>query len=48
MNARLPRRFEAFLFLFFLFCAAYFRHPVEYDNGLSRFFLLSAVVDDGT
>ena len=43
-----PLRFETLLFLFLLFCAAYFRHPVEYDNSLSRFFLLSAVVDDGT
>lgn len=44
----LPARFEAFLFAFLFCCAAYFRHPVEYDNSLSRYFLLSAVVDDGT
>jgi hypothetical protein len=48
MIARSRNRFEAFLFLFLFFCAAYFRHPVEYDNSLSRFFLLGAVVDDGT
>lgn len=43
-----PWRTDAYLFVFLFFCAAYFRHPLEYDNSRSRFFLLSAVVDDGT
>jgi hypothetical protein len=42
------RRTDLYLFVFLFFCAAYFRHPLEYDNSRSRFFLLSAVVDDGT
>lgn len=35
------------LFLLMLFSAAAFHHPVEYDNTLSRDFLMSSVVDDG-
>lgn len=34
------------LFFALLFSAAYFHHPVEYDSTNSRYFLLSAVVDD--
>ncbi|OGH59640.1 MAG: hypothetical protein A3G34_07410 [Candidatus Lindowbacteria bacterium RIFCSPLOWO2_12_FULL_62_27] len=41
------RRPELGLFLIFLFSASFIHHPVEYDNTLSRFFLLSAVVDYG-
>lgn len=39
------RRTEWFLFFLLFFSSAYFRHPVEYDNTLSRYFLLSAAVD---
>lgn len=39
---------DAALFVLLFFGAAYFRHPIQYDNSLSRLFLVSAVVDDGT
>lgn len=41
------RRTEIGLFLLLLLSAMYFRHPVDYDNTQSRFFLLSASVDYG-
>jgi hypothetical protein len=40
-------RSEIIIFLLLFFSASYFRHPVEYDNTLSRYLLLSSVVDYG-
>ena len=39
---------EMILFLLLFLAGASFHHPVEYDNTLSRYFLVSAVVDRGT
>lgn len=44
-EGRTWRLAEIGLFLVVLFGASYFRHPVDYDNTQSRFFLLSAIVD---
>ncbi|MFA6002862.1 MAG: hypothetical protein WC881_02220 [Elusimicrobiota bacterium] len=41
------RRTETALFGLLLFSAAYFCHRVEYDNTLSRYFLISSIVDFG-
>ncbi len=38
---------EAGLFVLLVFAAAYFHHPVEYDNTSSRYYLLSSAVDFG-
>lgn len=40
-------RTEILIFLLLSFSGAYFRHPVEYDNTLSRYLLLSSVADFG-
>lgn len=40
-------RTEAVLFCLLLFSAAYFCHRVGYDNTLSRYFLISSLVDFG-
>ena len=47
MTAEKLRRTEIGLFILLLLSAMYFRHPVEYDNTMSRFFLVSAIVDHG-
>lgn len=41
-------RTEVLLFLLLLIVPAYFWQPKEYDNTLSRYLLLAAMVDRGT
>ncbi|MBI5239949.1 MAG: hypothetical protein HY926_05725 [Elusimicrobia bacterium] len=46
-SCRLAWRSELALFCLLFLAAAYFQHPEEYDNSASRFYLLSAMVDEG-
>jgi hypothetical protein len=42
------RKIEILIFMMLFLAGASFYHPVEYDNTRSRYFLLRALVDDGT